>query len=112
MTCNTRLKWFKRGTLVRSWFGKHDIIDFQLSNMNCGVWRKWLWDDFLMNIYPDRNYMFKVNNRNTRTRCEICSELTIKRPERRQWCHYDVFIVNFEHISHPVLVFLLLTLSR
>ena len=24
------------------------------------------------------NYMFKVNNRNTRTRCEICSKLTIK----------------------------------
>ena len=27
------------------------------------------------------NYMFKVNNRNTRTRCEICSKLTIKTPE-------------------------------
>ena len=24
------------------------------------------------------NYMFKVNSRNTRTRCEICSKLTIK----------------------------------
>ena len=31
------------------------------------------------------NYMFKVNNRNTRTRCDICSKLTIKIPERRQW---------------------------
>ena len=31
------------------------------------------------------NYMFKVNNRNTRTTCEIiCSKLTIKTPERRQ----------------------------
>ena len=29
------------------------------------------------------NYMFKVNNRNSRTRCEICSKLTIKTPERR-----------------------------
>ena len=28
--------------------------------------------------YPAGNYMFKVNNRNTRTRCEICSKLTIK----------------------------------
>ena len=27
--------------------------------------------------------MFKVNNRNTRTRCKICSKLTIKTPERR-----------------------------
>ena len=32
---------------------------------------------------PASNYMFKVNNRNTRTRCEICSKLTIKTPERR-----------------------------
>ena len=29
--------------------------------------------------------MFKVNNRNTRTTCEICSKLTIKIPERLQW---------------------------
>ena len=32
---------------------------------------------------PAGNYMFKVNNRNTRTRCVICSKLTIKTPERR-----------------------------
>ena len=59
-------------------------------------------------FYPVGNYMFKVNNRNTRARCEICSKLTIKTPERR----HGAFIVNFEHISHLVLVFLLLTLSR
>ena len=34
--------------------------------------------------YPAGNYMFKVNNRNTRIRCELCSKLTIKRPERRR----------------------------
>ena len=28
-------------------------------------------------------YLFKVNNRNTRERCEVCSKLTIKTPERR-----------------------------
>ena len=27
-------------------------------------------------------YLFQVNNRNTRTSCEICSKLTIKTPER------------------------------
>ena len=47
-------------------------------------------------------YFFKVNNINTRKRCEICSKLTMKTPERR----------NFEHISHLSLVFLLLTLNR
>ena len=56
--------------------------------------------------------MFKVNNRGTRTRCEICSKLTIKTPEGRQWRHSGVFIFNCEHISHLILVFLLLTLSR
>ena len=35
-------------------------------------------------VAPVGNYMFKVNNRNTRTRCEICSKLTIKTPERPQ----------------------------
>ena len=34
-------------------------------------------------LSPAGNCMFKVNNRNTRTRCEICSKLTIKTPERR-----------------------------
>ena len=50
----------------------------------------------LEKISPVGNYMFKVNNRNTRIRCEIYSKLTIKTPERR----HDV-----------VLVPLLLTLS-
>ena len=31
---------------------------------------------------PAGIYLLKVNNRNTRTRCEICSKLTIKTPER------------------------------
>ena len=60
---------------------------------------------------PTGNYMFKVNNRNPRTRCEICSKLTIKTPERRQWRRSGVVIVNFERIS-PLPVFLLLTLSE
>ena len=36
--------------------------------------------DFTAPPYPAGNYMFKINNRNTRTRCEICSKLTIKTP--------------------------------
>ena len=61
----------------------------------------------LVGIYP-----FKVNNRKTRRRCSICSKLKIKIPERRQWRRSGVFIDNFEQISHLVLVFLLLNLSR
>ena len=32
-------------------------------------------------------YLFKLNNRNTRAKCEICSKLTIKTPERRHVLH-------------------------
>ena len=35
----------------------------------------------------------------------ICSTLTIKTPEQRQWRRSGVFIVNSEYISHLVLVF-------
>ena len=45
--------------------------------------------------YPVSNYMFKVNNRNTRSSCEICSKLTIKTPGPRHW----LFIINFEEAS-------------
>ena len=52
--------------------------------------------------------MFKVHDKSTRKRCEICLKLTIKTPERRYWRCSGVFIVNFEHISHLFLMFLLL----
>ena len=50
-------------------------------------------------------HLLKVNNKNTRTRCEICLKLS-------QWRRSGVFIVNFAIISHLVLDFLLLTLRR
>ena len=43
---------------------------------------------------------------------EICSKLTVKTTEQRQWRHFVVFIANFEKIYHIVLVFLLLTLNK
>ena len=33
---------------------------------------------------PANINLFKVHNRNTGKRCELCSKLTIKTPERRQ----------------------------
>ena len=44
---------------------------------------------------PANIRLFKVNGRNTRKRCEICSKLTIKTVER---CS-GVFIVDFENIA-------------
>ena len=66
--------------------------------------------DFL-NFLPASS-LLKFNNRDTTTRPEICSKLTIKTPERHQWRRPGVFIVNSEHISHLVLVSLLLTLNK
>ena len=49
---------------------------------------------------PAGNCMLKVDNRNTRTRCEICSELTIKTPERRQLLHAFVSLLLTLNIFH------------
>ena len=48
--------------------------------------------------------MPKVNNTNTRTRCEVCSKSTIKT--------FRFEHLYFEHIAHLVLVFLLLNFSK
>ena len=47
---------------------------------------------FSQSTIPAGNYIFRVNNRNTRVRCEICSKLTIKTPERHR---SGVLIVNY-----------------
>ena len=70
-----------------------------------------------LKCFPANIYSFKVKNKNTRKRCEICSKITIKTRERRICCRNDAcclssaFIVNFEHIS-DLFLFLLLTLNK
>ena len=68
--------------------------------------RRQPWSQYLSKISrrvkPKSWEVCKVNNRNTRKRCEISSNLTIKAPERRQWRRSGVFIVNFEYTSHIV----------
>ena len=54
------------------------------------------------------NYLFKVNNGNTRIVC-ICWKFTIKKPEKCQCHRSGVFIVNLEQTSHIGLVVPLLT---
>ena len=68
--------------------------------------------EITMSKIPAGNYMFKVNNRNTRTRCELFYKLTIKAAKRSHWIRCDVFFVNSEHISNLLLIFLLPNLSR
>ena len=93
----------------------------QCSGIFCVKFGNWTWKNYTQIIpqfeclslasQPASIYLLKVNNRNTRTKSEICSKLTIETSEQPQWCHSGVFSVNFEHISHFVLVFLLLTLN-
>ena len=44
-------------------------------------------------------HLLKVNNRNTRTMCDICSKLTII-PERRLWCHSVVFNLTLKRFEN------------
>ena len=66
----------------------------------------YLWPNF-----PVSFYLFKVNNRNSRKRCEICSKLTTKIPKRRHRHRSSVFIFNVQQFLHHSLVFLLFTVS-
>ena len=71
---------------------------------------------FVSEIFTSANsagmYMFRVNNKSTKTICGICSKLGIKTTERCS-CHCSgVCIVNFEYIPIIFQVFALLTLNR
>ena len=69
--------------------------------------------NWMCSNFPAGIYLFKVNSGNDRTMFEIYSKLTtIKTRERCYWRGSCVFIVNFEQISHIVLLFPLLTLSN
>ena len=47
----------------------------------------------LIAVSPANIYLFKVNHRNTRKKCEICSKLTIKPLKTKSvtsfWCFYS-----------------------
>ena len=50
---------------------------------------------------PANIYLLKVSSRNTRKRCELCSKLTIKTPEPRQFRSIDDFEqVNVSWVSN------------
>ena len=73
--------------------------------MFCEVW-------FFCHAFPAGISLFKVDNENSRTMCEICSKLTIKTPEQRHCSRCGVVIVNLEHAQHITLECPLLTLSK
>ena len=50
-----------------------------------------LWKMVMSPIYNPAGIYLLKNNESNRTICEICSKLTIKAPERRQWRRSGVF---------------------
>ena len=59
-----------------------------------------------LKIYQANVYLFQVKNGNARTRCHICSKLTTKTLEGREWRYSGVFITNPGYI--PLLVLALI----
>ena len=54
--------------------------------------------DYLFHRYRHSLYLFQINNGNTRTMCEICSNLTIMTPEQCHallWCFHG-WILKFK----------------
>ena len=87
--------------LVHSWlmdqFGT--LVQTFLSKITYKMLRLPSWENITCRSFqPSGIYLLKVNNRNTATRCEICSKLTIK----INWPRSDIFIVTFIHISQLV----------
>ena len=82
---------------VKNIFEKNNII-FAGKYRNCYNHHYYIERAFSAKDNPVGNYMLKVNNRNTSTRCETCSKLTVKTPERRHW-QSSVSFVNFEQVN-------------
>ena len=98
--------WAEMG-LKNGTFAWYKLISCLQTSRKVNVLEKLEYDG-LSKFYPAGIYFLQMDNRSTRVICEISSKLTIKTAERRHWRCSSVFIVNFEQISHIVLVVLLL----
>ena len=68
--------------------------------------------EVILHPFSDEDIWILINELESQSAI-TCSKLTIETLQQRvEWRRSGIFIVNFEHISHLVLVFLLLTLSR
>ena len=91
--CNFRTFKLKQNQFAVICTRSYDMQWHVLNRIRFSAFTEWvvLWNCFMNYLSVKNtsistgNYMFKVNSRNNRTRCEICSKLTIKIPERRHW---------------------------
>ena len=61
-----------------------------------------------LEVLPQSQSAFTCSKLTIETQEQAVKYVTLKTPERRHWHRSGAFSVNFEHISHLVLVFLLL----
>ena len=71
-TCSF-LAFFFHSHYTQTSFNHNQTDKYLLKNISKNFWLMW-W------MFPANIYLFEVNNRNTRKKFEICSELTIKKP--------------------------------
>ena len=94
-------------TCICNFFSVHNIWCTILKPGQNGLHISLRLNDNVLGSHPTSNYMFKVNNRNTRTRCQI-----FKVNNKDTIGVVLVSLLLTLNISHLLLVFLLLTSSR
>ena len=106
--CDFSWQFYKLWGMAFWWRAFRRSTRIKVPNLIWGIMALML--SSLWSITPAGSYMFKANNRNTRTKCEICSKLTINTPERRQELFNENVIGCFcKKASGVVLVSLLWT---
>ena len=85
--------------------GKHFPMSFFFNFLQ---WIIWICSDIIAMLFETLNdlnchsqQVITCSNRNSRKSYEICSKLTIKKPERCQWRCFGVFIVNLKTYFTP-----------
>ena len=74
----------------QNWINKHTVINRLLQKSDKAIKNKFKFNYICLPMrvvfrtHPADIYLLRVNNRNTRPRCEIFSKLTINTTERRQ----------------------------
>ena len=81
---------------------------FYLTYLSPNSYKDFLWNKNSVRLffkqhlnanYPENIYPFKVHNRNTRKKYEMCSKLTIMTPKRHQWLFLSYHNVTWHKIG-------------
>ena len=109
-TCKFRLRFARTNSyLYHLNISVNIMLSMQINSFKLTKNSREIW---IQSLDLARIWLFKVNSRKTKTICETSSNSAIKTPEWLRRHRSCAFIVNFEQISHTVLVFTLLILNK